>query len=310
MILLLYLWRIVAIPLALCVYAFAVFALAADPINLTALIIWCAVGYLLSLSTLIRAVHKRIMYRGGGYRFFMYLLMMIVNVVAMPVTLMLSVFGRIYRLINYNRYERSYDEDDPKIRKRLEKRELKENAEQEREARRIAAKELACRVREDAKDTKRKLKGKEGIERELIANDFYKRRSEALGTKQSKSELKRADSANDISDRIRSSMWRASADRAVKKILDDSYNGDIRIDDGVDAKVYKQVALINLNMQKYALLAEYDESGIPSREADIFAIVPSSTKGNTLTLVEDATLAEKIFSVYRTLLAERRLYNA
>ena len=105
-------------------------------------------------------------------------------------------------------------------------------------------------------------------------------------------------------------MWRASADRAVKKILDDSYKGDIRIDDGVEAKIYKQVALIKLNMQNYALLAEYDESGVPSSEADIFAIVPGSGRANTLVLVEDQELGEKIFSVYRTLLAEKRLYNA
>lgn len=307
----LFLWRIfVAIPLSFCVYIFAVRALMPDPINLTALLIWCGIGYILSLSTPIRAIHRRVMYRSGGYRALMYFLMILLNAVIMPVTLFLSVLGRIYRLINYNKYLRGYDEEDPVIRKRLRKQELKESAKAEREARRSKAKELARGVREDAKNTRRTLKSVEGVEREVIENGFYERRSAALGTKRSKRELKRAETTSAVSDRIRKSMWHSSADRAVKKLLDKNYKGDIRLDDGVCQKTYKQVAIINLNMQKYALLAEYGEGGLPSTEADVFAIVPSEIRGNNLILVEDAELSEKVFSVYRTLLAEKVIYNA
>lgn len=308
---LLFLWRLfVAIPLSFCVYIFAVKALMPDPINLTALLIWCGIGYILSLSTVIRAIHKRVMYRSGGYRALMYFLMALLNAVIMPVTLFLSVLGRIYRLINYNKHPGGYDEEDPVIKKRIRKQELKDNAKAERIARRNEAKELARGVREDAKSTRRSLKGTSGIEREMLENSFYERRSAALGTKRSKKELKRAEATSAVSERIRRSMWHSSADRAVKKLLDKNYKGDIKLDDGICERTYKQVAIINLNMQKYALLAEYGENGLPNTEADVFAIVPNEIRGNNLILVEDSELAEKVFSVYRTLLAEKVIYNA
>ena len=308
---LLFLWRLfVAIPLSFCVYVFVVLALMQDPINIISLIIWCAIGYLLSLSTLIRAVHRKIMYRGGGFRALMYFLMVLANAVAMPVTLMISIFGRMYRLINYNSYQRAFDEEDPAVRKLLAKQELKEQAKLERRENKRVAKEINRQIQEDAKETKRNMRGKVGVEREVIENDFYDRVNRLLGVTPKKRAAKRADAASEISSKIRGSMWNASAAKAVEKILDDSYKGEIRIDNGVDTKVYKQVALINLNVHRYALLAEYGEDGAPAAEADIFAIVSDPSYGRTLAPVEEPELTDKIFSVYRTILAEKSIYNA
>lgn len=307
---LLFLWRLfLALPLTIGVYVLAIVAIIPDPINVPLLIICYAVGYLLSLSTVIRVAHRKNMYRSGGHKALMYVLACLINLPIAPVTLFISIFGRSYRLFNYNKYEAEYDEESPAVRKLLAKQEMRENSKAERAAHRREAKELASTVRADAKSTRRQIKNMQGVEREMVENGFYERRSALLGTKRSKRELRRAETTGAVSDRIRSSMWRMSADRAVRKILDDSYKGDIRIDDGVSPKIYKQVALINLSMQKYALLAEYGEDGAPSTEADIFAIVPDGSY-NTLTLVEDKELAEKIFSVYRTLLAEKVIYNA
>ena len=142
------------------------------------------------------------------------------------------------------------------------------------------------------------------------AKDGKRKPKAAKGAKRSAKQQRLDDIRDHSSERIRDALHRSSANRAVNKILDESYKGDIKIDDGTDPKVYKQVALIKLSHQQYALLAERDENGNASSVASAFAIVPDARYGNTLTLVEDEALKERIFAVYRALLAEKRIYSA
>ena len=193
-----------------------------------------------------------------------------------------------------------YDEESPAISKRLAKQELKAEIKELRTAQKLAAKELAEKMREE-----RRLAKKGGIVPELEP-DAPKEKTKKISKKKANYDL----ISSEVSDKIRASLWRTSANRAVKKILDESYKGDIKIDDGIEPKIYKQVALINLSHQKYALLAEKDEHGRPASVANAFAIVPDARYGNSLVLVEDDALRERIFAVYRALLAEKRIYSA
>lgn len=300
----LWLWRCFAlVASAATLIATAIFLLI-EPLNIPILLILYGVGYLLSISSILRFFHRRCMYAGGGVRFAVYLLAIILNVVLVPLTLLLSMFGRTFRLINYNVYERALDDTDPRVQRKLAKRELKEEGKRIRRAEKIALRETAEQLREEEKLARKAVKNGEIKPAEATP------KKAATKAKKAKKPSKRDLISGEVSEKIRISMWRSSTNRAVNKILDESYKGDIKIDDGVEPKIYKQVALINLSHQKYALLAERDEHGKPASIAEAYAIVPDVRYGNTLTLVEDDALRERVFAVYRALLAEKRIYSA
>lgn len=301
--LLLWLWRVLAIPASISVLIGIVIVLLASPINVPTLLILYAVAYLLSLSTIIRPVHRKYIYRTGR-RVLMCFLAALANLVATPVTLVISVFGRIYRLFNYNTYYQAYDENDPAEHKKLAKQDARDRAKERRASEKREIKELAGEIRE-----KRKLEREAKKASEAEAAKTGKAKQPKAERPLSASELRRAEIDSHVAEKIRRSLHDTSSNRAVDRILDENYKGDIKIDDGTNPKSYKQVALINLSHQKYALLAERDEAGHASPTAQAFAIVPDTKYGNTLVLVEDEALRDRIFAVYRALLAEKRIYS-
>lgn len=300
--LLLWLWRVLAIPTSIAVLVGIVLVMVTTPINVPTLLILYGAAYLLSLSTAVRAMHRKYIYRTGR-RVLMCFLAALLNLIITPVTLVISVFGRIFRLFNYNTYYQAYDENDPAEQKKLAKQDARDRAKDLRASEKKEIKALAGEIREKRKQDReaKKVASAENAKTEKKAQKAEK--------KPSLSELRRAELDSHVNERIRSSLHGTSSNRAVGRILDENYKGDIKIDDGTDPKVYKQVALINLSHQRYALLAEKDETGRVSGSAQAFAIVPDNKHGNTLVLVEDEDLRSRIFSVYRALLAEKRIYS-
>ena len=299
--LLLWLWRVLAIPTSIAVLVGIVLVMVATPINVPTLLILYGAAYLLSLSTAVRAMHRKYIYRIGRRVLMCFLAALIIIIT--PVTLVISVFGRIFRLFNYNAYYQAYDENDPAEQKKLAKQDARDRAKDLRASEKKEIKALAGEIREKRKQDKeaKKMASAENAKAEKKAKRAEK--------KPSLSELRRAELDSHVAEKIRASLHGTSSNRAVNRILDENYKGDIKIDDGTDPKVYKQVALINLSHQRYALLAEKDETGRVSGSAQAFAIVPDNKHGNTLVLVEDEDLKSRIFSVYRALLAEKRIYS-
>ncbi len=113
---------------------------------------------------------------------------------------------------------------------------------------------------------------------------------------------------------MREAIWNVSSRRAIEQILDESYKGEVKIDNGEVIKVMKQVALIKLSGKKYVLLSpkmeNEDELDQAENKAVAYAIAPVPPVGKmALVEVTDPKLYRRIFAVYESLVAERLIYG-
>lgn len=230
-------WRLIAIPLTLGLTAFLIIALMNPEMQSFVLPLYIGC-YVLSLSTVIRWAHSIAKYSHPFLKFLAYLLAVVIGVALVPITVIVSVFGRFYRIfINTPDYV-DITEDDPESRRRK-------------------------------------------VDEEIRAQ-------------------------------MRETIWNVSSRRAIEQILDESYKGDIKIDNGEVIKVMKQVALIKLSGKKYVLLSpkREDESEQDENKAVAYAIAPVPPTGSmALVEITDPKLYRRIFAVYESLVAERRVYG-
>ncbi|MBR2930052.1 MAG: DUF1292 domain-containing protein [Clostridia bacterium] len=105
---------------------------------------------------------------------------------------------------------------------------------------------------------------------------------------------------------INSMMWNLSAARAIAKLRDENYSGNIIVDDGDTAHTFSQVALIKLTGKEYALLCPIDRDGA----TEVYAIIRDPKLGTeTLLLVENENLYRRVYSVYDALVAEKQIFG-
>ena len=98
-------------------------------------------------------------------------------------------------------------------------------------------------------------------------------------------------------------IFMRSEARAVARILDDSDRGDIILDDGIVIKRYRQIALINLDGARYALLSPHGKSHLSKSFAHAFLIGSyPDTDSPSLTPVTDDGLYDRIYEQYKLLL--------
>ncbi len=92
---------------------------------------------------------------------------------------------------------------------------------------------------------------------------------------------------------------------AISKLLDESDNGDITLDNGEQILTLRQVALITCDGKRYALLSpRFPEDGIPENTALAYAIdIYPDTDEEALIPVSDGALYRRIFSIYERLLS-------
>lgn len=94
-------------------------------------------------------------------------------------------------------------------------------------------------------------------------------------------------------------IYRASKDRAARRLLDDTYSGDVTIDDGESFTSYHKVALIDFMDDKYALISPVEaESGV----AEAYRIYISEDGLYDLERVNDRLAYTIIYDRYRRLL--------
>ena len=117
--------------------------------------------------------------------------------------------------------------------------------------------------------------------------------------------------AEEVAKEINRDLWIASSKVAIDKILDKSYTGLIRLDDGEDISFYRQVSLIKSAGRTYVLLSPADESSDDEGVALAFAIAPyPGTEEISLVKVTNENLYRRIYSIYDSMLAEREMFNA
>lgn len=293
-------WRIFAILVSVAVLVLAIVLGMQDPLNTTLLIALYAVAYLFSLSTAIRWARRACENASGLGKFFTYLAFIILNVALTPITLVVSIFGRTKRIHNLNNYVPNPYDFEGEAQKATKKA---KKADRKREVKASRAEKNTERERQLLEREKIKL------ERMKLENEALRIKSEKARMKSERKSAKRGGKRHAAYDGIHadisSSVWRASSRQAIAKILDDSYKGDIKLDDGIESKTYKQVALIKLTGRQYALLSPKNTQDELYGSAVAFAIAPDARTGErTLQAVEDEGLYKKIFSVYETLLAE------
>ncbi len=98
-------------------------------------------------------------------------------------------------------------------------------------------------------------------------------------------------------------IYMRSEARAIARILDDSDRGDVILDDGITISRYRQVALINLDGRRYALLSPHGKSHLSKSFAHAFLIDSyPDTGAPSLTPVTDDGLYDRIYEQYKLLL--------
>ena len=178
------------------------------------------------------------------------------------------------------------------------------------------AKEAAKNARDSAKAAAKASKSSRAAKAPVYANSAptasaaYRAQPTAKTYEPKQKKISKKQAMNDeINAGIRASVWRSSSKQAIEKILDDSYKGDVKIFDGVDTQVFKQVALIKLSARQYALLAPKNPESESYGMAVAYAIAPEANGGDrVLVRVEDEGLYRKIYAVYESLLQERGIF--
>ena len=84
----------------------------------------------------------------------------------------------------------------------------------------------------------------------------------------------------------------------IELILDPNNYEDIVLHDNNNKPyLFSQIALVNVDEKKYAILEPIDYPGIEEDEAFAFEI-PEDKNSNTIVLVEDDELIDRIFQAY------------
>lgn len=94
-------------------------------------------------------------------------------------------------------------------------------------------------------------------------------------------------------------IYRASRDRAARRLLDDNFDEDITIDDGRTVTVFRQIALIDFMDGKYALLSSLVKE---DNVAEAYRIFIAEDGLYDLELVTDRLAYTIIYDRYRRLL--------
>lgn len=109
--------------------------------------------------------------------------------------------------------------------------------------------------------------------------------------------------ANKNAEEWKKKIYMRSESRAVARILNDDDTGDIILDDGVNLTRYRQVALIKLEGERYALLSPYGKSHLSKSFVHAYLIgTYPDTGAPSLTPVSDGGLYDRVFAQYKALL--------
>lgn len=112
----------------------------------------------------------------------------------------------------------------------------------------------------------------------------------------------RAAEAKRSTDESHKMIYMRSEARAIARILSENDSGDIMLDDGVNLTRYRQIALIDLDGERYALLSPYRKSHLVASSAHIYLIgTYPDTGAPSLSLITDDGLYDRVYTQYKLL---------